>query len=153
MRQCIGCKEEKDEQEFHKHYKNKARTRFNFSSYCKPCARALNREYYHKNKEVLANKRKERVLSQRAKIGVAVHHGFSIVDEDEKRKRESCRHKAIALRKKGLIKDPGYCQFCAIEGMKLEMHHAKYDLPSSVVFLCRPCHLKMHWNVLKDKIR
>jgi len=153
MRECIGCKKEKDEQEFHKHYRNKLKTRFSFASYCKPCNRAKNREYCHKNKQVLAEKRKNRIQTERSRIGVSVHHGFAIVKEEEKKRKESCRHKAIELRKKGLIKDPGFCQFCAIEGMKLEMHHAKYDLPSSVVFLCRPCHLKMHWNVLKDFIR
>ena len=153
MRICLRCKDGKEDNEFHKHYRNKKKTRFNFSSYCKTCANILNKEYREKNKERLAEKRKNRIVSEREKIGVSIKNGFAVVDAQEKKKREKCRQKAISLRKKGEIISPGYCQVCGIQKQILDMHHANYEIPESVVFLCRSCHLKIHWNVLNDKIR
>lgn len=151
MKQCLRCKEEKPLEEFGKTFRNKKKSKFNLRSYCIVCDRINNKEYREKNANILIEKRKNRIKNLREKTGVAVHHGFAIVDENETKKRESCRHKAINLRKKRIIKDPGYCQFCGIDKIKLEMHHAKYDFPESVIFLCRSCHLKMHWKVLNER--
>lgn len=151
MKICLACKIEKDEKEFNKCFKNKTKTKFYFRSNCKECDRAINKKYCQEHKEILAEKRKLRIKTEREKIGVAVHHGFAVVDKEEVKRRESCRRKAIGLRKKGIIKIFDYCQFCGIRNMNLEMHHADYNFPENVIFLCRPCHLKMHWKVLNNK--
>lgn len=151
MKVCKQCLIEKDDAEFGKHFKNKKKTKFNLRTYCIICDRKRNKIYREKNKEVLEEKRKKRVIGERERIGVAIKYGFAVVEKEETKRRESCRHKALALRKKGLIKISSYCQFCGIESDRLEMHHANYDFPESVIFLCRSCHLKMHWKVLNER--
>ena len=151
MKVCKECLVEKKDEEFGKQFRNKKKTKFNLRTYCLICDRKRNKVYREKNKEILIEKRRNRVIHERERVGVTVKNGFVNIDKEEAKKRESCRHKAIELRKKGSIKDPGFCQFCAITGMKLEMHHANYEMPQSVIFLCRPCHLKMHWNVLNER--
>ncbi len=151
MKECLKCKIEKDETEFGKTFGNKLKTKFNLRSYCKKCDREINKEYCQKNKEILAEKRKKRVKTERERIGVSVKNGFSVVSKEEHKRKESCRHKAIALRKSGKIKVYDFCQICGTTEMSLEMHHANYDKPELVVFLCRPCHLKIHWNVLNER--
>ncbi len=151
MKECLICKIEKDESEFGKTFRNKLKTKFNLRSYCKICDRIKNKEYCEKNKEILSEKRKKRIKNERERIGISVHHGFSVVSEEVHKKKESCRHKAIYLRKLGKIIPTDFCQICGIRDMSLEMHHADYDRPEMVVFLCRPCHLKIHWKVLNER--
>lgn len=151
MKICKQCLIEKDDDKFGKTFKNKKKTKFNLRSYCIICDRERNKIYRENNKDKLIEKRKKRIINERERVGVTVKNGFAVVEKDETKKRESCRHKAIAMRKKGEIKEISYCQFCGVENIKLEMHHANYNFPDSVIFLCRSCHLKMHWNVLNER--
>ena len=53
------------------------------------------------------------------------------------------RNRTIEAIRNGEIIRPEHCQKCGKE-CKPEAHHHDYKSHRSVVFLCRPCHLKAH---------
>jgi hypothetical protein len=59
----------------------------------------------------------------------------------EARKRRNARHCARAAKRRGKIRP----EPCAVCGSRLsEMHHPDYELPRTVVWLCRAHHLAWH---------
>lgn len=58
----------------------------------------------------------------------------------EQRKKDNCRSYAgVYLRRGNLTKEP-----CKCGNSDSEMHHADYDKPLEVEWLCRACHLDHH---------
>lgn len=59
----------------------------------------------------------------------------------EQRKKANARSYANVLERRGkIVLAP--CSICGAE--EAEKHHADYDEPGKVTWLCRTCHLKMH---------
>ncbi len=59
----------------------------------------------------------------------------------EQRRKAECRWRANALQKLGeLVPQP--CRTCGAS--KVEKHHPDYSKPLNVIWLCRPCHLRLH---------
>jgi len=54
--------------------------------------------------------------------------------------KDICRSYAGVYLKRGKIVRQG----CVVCGDKTEMHHADYDRPLEVIWLCRPHHLALH---------
>ena len=61
--------------------------------------------------------------------------------EGESRKRDTARSYANVYKKRGLIERKP-CEICGER--KSQMHHPDHELPTVVVWLCRPCHLAWH---------
>lgn len=61
--------------------------------------------------------------------------------KDEARKKANARAYAHVYRDRGLIEKKS-CAVCGSD--KSQMHHADYDKPLDVTWLCRPCHLAEH---------
>jgi hypothetical protein len=47
--------------------------------------------------------------------------------------------------RRGQMVRPGACQHCGAKG-KTDAHHPDYQRPAEVVFLCRSCHMKCHFD-------
>lgn len=60
---------------------------------------------------------------------------------DEQKKRDNARSIANQYKKRGHL-NPEPCRVCG--NSHAEMHHPDYELPRSVVWLCRRCHLDWH---------
>lgn len=50
----------------------------------------------------------------------------------------------------GAIKRPDACSQCAATGCVIDGHHADYDKPLDVEWLCRKCHKRRHVKVNPD---
>ena len=58
---------------------------------------------------------------------------------EEKKKRKAARMMAWQYVKVGVISRPDWCQSCGAK-YKTQIHHANYDAPLSIIFLCACCH-------------
>ena len=59
----------------------------------------------------------------------------------EQHRRDNCRSYAGVYLRRGKL-ERGVCEVCGDDAS--EMHHADYDEPLLVTWLCRPCHLALH---------
>lgn len=65
----------------------------------------------------------------------------TIIKTPEQRRKANSRSQAKVYQRRGkLIQQP--CRDCG--SLKSEKHHPDYSQPLLVVWLCRPCHLKLH---------
>lgn len=60
---------------------------------------------------------------------------------DEQKKRSNARAYANTYQRRGHL-EPEPCRSCG--SYDVEKHHADYDKPLDVQWLCRPCHLEHH---------
>jgi hypothetical protein len=51
----------------------------------------------------------------------------------------------MRLRRKK-IAQPKCCEICGAEKNRLDKHHDDYAKPGEVRWLCRSCHMKLHWS-------
>jgi len=117
------------------------------------------REYYKKNKEIEAKKKKEWVIKNKEKVKLTWHKWYKknknglqmkrqtnkikeIRNEQQKGyvKRNPEKIKAHSLSRK--IKLQEKCQDCGKKAT--EKHHEDYSKPEEVVFLCKECHTRRH---------
>ena len=64
----------------------------------------------------------------------------------EQRKKDNCRSYAHAYLRRGKLQRMP-CVQCG--DIKSQMHHPDYNKPLLVVWMCRPCHLKLHKDMLQ----
>lgn len=95
------------------------------------------RERYWKNRDILLDKARNR-----PGYGKCDHRRVKAWREVNKYKCSA--HQAVARAiKKGSITKPERCQVCG-SCEKLNAHHYDYQKPLEVVWLCIPCHKKIH---------
>jgi len=59
---------------------------------------------------------------------------------DKQKKKDNCRSYANTYLRRGkLKKEP-----CSCGNHDTQMHHPDYNYPLNVIWMCRPCHLKLH---------
>jgi hypothetical protein len=77
---------------------------------------------------------------------------FNILQQHENKlrdKKQECRHVTWLVSLLGEIKKPGRCSHCNRHHKYIEAHHTDYNDPRKIIWLCRPCHVRIHgW--LKD---
>lgn len=68
--------------------------------------------------------------------------------EQVTRARKAAHQAVFRALKRGEIEKPDSCQLCGADS-RLEAHHARYDEPLRVLWLCRSCHAKAHMIIRK----
>ena len=63
----------------------------------------------------------------------------------EDKKRADARSKLHMRMRRGKISPPSYCELCGLT-RKVQAHHADYDKPYQVVWVCAACHRLIHSN-------
>lgn len=63
----------------------------------------------------------------------------------EVKRIKNAHNQAHSALRRGEIKKQVKCAICG-NTAHLEMHHADYDKPYQVAWLCRKCHSKLHWK-------
>jgi hypothetical protein len=93
---------------------------------CRPCDRKKTAAYYAKNSERIRKKRASQVDEYTAKRRIANAVRYAV--------------------RSGKIMKPGQCQECGVaaSGYGLHAHHADYNKPFEVEWLCVKCHGKRH---------
>ena len=62
-----------------------------------------------------------------------------------KNRHKTRAHEIVAKAvRDGFLTKPKKCECCPTVGEKLHAHHADYSKPLSVIWLCNPCHSKLH---------
>ena len=168
MKICKLCRLEKTFDEFVKH----KRYSDGFYCYCKECARNKNKEYKPteeaKKKKLISRKKyrennREIIRAQdrenyqknpkhfkdKAREGMKKYLEISGM----KRRREHfdknpeiliSRLELSAAVRSGKLKKPTECSVCNKTSKRIEGHHDDYSKPLEIVWLCVPCHRKIH---------
>ena len=140
MKKCSGCKEEKMESAFHVD-RSKGE---GLQGYCKDCVAIYMRDYRRSRKTEIQEQGREYNQTpagkERRKRG-----------DKNYRKKFPEKIKAInvvnhAIRE-GKICRPLICKKCGEQG-KVQAHHPDYSKPLEVKWLCVPCHVKKHADLV-----
>jgi len=149
MKTCKGCDVEKPLDDFYKHPK----TQDCRASKCKECAKVITRAARAKNVEYYRAYDNERANDPGR---VAARAAYAATEDGKaarirarkrwqsKHPKRKAAHDAVnsALQHKKLTKQP--CFMCGCE--EVEAHHADYDRPLDVVWLCVAHHKEIHWG-------
>ena len=136
MKICKKCGRYLDESRFGKNSTNKDGLQY----FCKECFSEYNKKRYASNKEKFRadiKKYKEdnpdKVLATRLKIAKENPTG------------KNCYRAVDAALKAGVLVRQDYCSGCGCSNKehRIEAHHARYDDPLNVIWLCTPCHRRM----------
>lgn len=136
MKECKECGRMLPESEFNKD----AGAKDGLQSRCRECFSKYNKERYAANKEKFkADVKKykeenpEKVFWTRMKIA------------KEKPTRKNYYRAVDAALKAGVLFRPDHCSGCGCSDKehRIEAHHAMYDDPLEVIWLCTPCHRRM----------
>ena len=121
-------------------YYRKKRSADGHSCYCKDCDKKRMREYRERNVERLRaydNNRHNKAERIR-KNNIRLANRSDLPDD-----YHMAHSKVKYAIKTGKLLRPRICEVCGCE-CKPEAHHVDYDRPLDVVWLCPPCHKKLH---------
>ena len=118
---CGHCKIPKLESGFHKDRRAKS----GLQNQCKDCKAEYQREYRHSSTGRAAQNRDQK--KQRLKF-------------PEKEKARQAVKYAVHI---GELKRSVFCEGCGLPA-ETQAHHPDYSKPLEVIWLCRPCHRKLH---------
>lgn len=137
-KQCFKCKSVKPLSEFYKH----AEMADGHLNKCKNCNKADVRENRSNKLDYYREYDRKRANTPER---LAVQKEFSKGWREADKRRDRC-HNAVAraLRIGSLIKEP--CVKCG--EVKSVAHHEDYDKPLDIVWLCQPCHVRRHKEIL-----
>lgn len=153
MKKCTKCGLEKAYDQFVKHRRYKD----GYYSRCKECTYKLEKEWRQSNPEKKNEIRTRYRHNNREKIREQDKQFYAKNSERlrEKQKIDKIenphKHKAykeyrVAL-SNGKIKQTDYCQICGIKNMPLDGHHADYEKPLEVIWICKSCHMYIHKKI------
>ena len=95
------------------------------------------------NKSFLSTKQNEKIRKRNYCL-------FNVLYNHETKLRTSkqeCRHTTWLLRMAGEIIKPDRCSNCNRHHKYIEAHHTDYNDPRKIIWLCRPCHVRIHgWS-------
>lgn len=106
---------------------------------CKSCSSASKHEYYQRNPEPAILRAK---AWQQANPDIRA-------DIQRKWRKEHpekvwCHRQLSAAVLKGLVLKGTFCQTCGAAEAQIEAHHQDYSKPLEVMWLCVPCHKRIH---------
>ena len=133
---CCKCGEIKPLSEFYS--RTRGKNGMGYSGKCKPCFL----EHCKKYRESERGKEVYHQWVNSENGSASVHKRMEIWREKNKEKRRA--HSAIsnAIRDNRLKRMP--CRICG--NSKGEAHHLSYDDPFNVDWLCKSCHINLHYN-------
>lgn len=103
-----------------------------------------NREYRKKNRDNITKKARER--NSRPEVRKRINERFRNYRKDFKfLKREQARGMLNKRVQSGKIRKPSKCSKCGKEGY-VEAHHDDYDKPLDVIWICKECHMNIHYS-------
>jgi hypothetical protein len=139
MKQCKRCGTEKHPSEF---YVNRAK-KDGLTIYCKVCCEAIRKRWAQSERGAEICRKRVREY-RKTDAGKASHRADSARQRADNRKKIEAR-KAVfhAINDGTLVKWP-VCAIPECECTKVEAHHADYDAPLDVVWLCRDHHRMCH---------
>lgn len=150
---CIKCGQSKTSSEYYKDSRGKD----GLFAKCKRCyldsRKSYNKIYQEKwNKSNIDknriyklnsyHKHKESAIEWRRINKEKINEYHKKWRSSDNNKKKIVAHKLANSRAEELKK--GYCESCARDNLRLEMHHFDYDQPFEVVTLCRYCHIRAH---------
>lgn len=135
---CTGCREAKPLGEFHRRKLSRDGRR----SQCKECTRrthkAENERWRRNNPEKV--KEASRSWRERNRGKARAHSQHQRERHPEKFAARQALNKAV---QRGEIQRPDCCESCGGE-RRIQGHHADYDKPLEVEWLCENCHREGH---------
>lgn len=138
MKRCFKCEVEKPLSEYYAH-KGMCDGRL---GKCKECAKSDVKANYRANLELMRDRRRYANLSDDAKRRLAENIAKQRQRHPEKYKARTAV--GNALRDGRLVRKP--CEHCS--NPKSEGHHADYNHPLDVRWLCHRCHRKEHGTLV-----
>ena len=123
-------------------------------NYCKDCKRILDQAYRSANAERVTEKQRLWAANhpeKRAEISrIWVQnnrdrrnqHNRSWIERNEEKKR--CYNLVAGAIRSGRLVADTECLICKSSGVLLEAHHQDYSKPLAVMWLCDPCHKRLH---------
>jgi len=148
MKKCSSCRAELSETMFYKNRRNKT----GLSYACKDCLKARTETYRQNNREkAVACARTSRIKNaekhqQKCREYNKLHRKqFGIYNAIYTRKypekKKATTAVSHALRDGQLVRPSG-CSTCG--NSPLQAHHGDYSKPLDVLWLCQPCHVRLH---------
>lgn len=76
------------------------------------------------------------------------HYGIQHHEKKIRTAKAEVRYLTWLLKVTGILKKPDTCEQCGEPNDRIEAHHITYNDPANILWLCRPCHVKIHgWAV------
>lgn len=145
MKICLKCGEEKPLSEYFKRKKSKD----GYETRCKECRLKRHHEYVIENKETIKEKDRQRDKLPHRKKAKSIRLKTHIKKNPLKFKvRRRARYAASA----GILIKPDVCEICNENDHQVEGHHSDYSKPLDVIWVCRPCHMRLHRD-LNNKLK
>lgn len=131
---CIQCGAEKPAEEFY-HSPRMADGRMGT---CKPC-------HSERCKIRLKKLAKDPIWTEKFRLNARLRERNY---RPLKMREIKARKLAEYAHRMGRLKPPEACEECG-SAVRLDKHHPSYDAPLVVRWLCRSCHLRLHWQERK----
>jgi DNA-directed RNA polymerase beta' subunit len=146
MKTCKTCLKNKEDLDFHKWYKKSGRS--GLRSHCRECEHIINKKYRVDNKESLLQKRRIRnhSLPKKKCLDLKKIKQNERIYSFRRRNPDKVRVWTVVgylIRNKKILK-PEFCESCQIK-TKVEAHHPDYTKPTFIKWLCKKCHVKLHY--------
>ena len=136
LRECTACHAKMAPSKFYTNDTKSGRT-----SMCKDCLRARALAYREKNLDRC--RAQERSRKQRPSELSAARGRVQQYRRDYPERIKAGAIVTSAIRN-GTLRRPASCSNCGGEGVRLDAHHFDYSAPLKVLWLCRPCHARLH---------
>ena len=157
IKTCKKCGKKKELSQFYKHSEMKD----GCLNICISCKRLYALEYRKKNKvKVIEYDRKRGRLELRRQSYERYIERLKLNDpnkyksmrekalkkyNEKSKRKKTARAKVYEAIRLGLLIRPELCAVCGKKG-KIDAHHKDYNKPLEVIWLCKTCHGKEHWQ-------
>lgn len=136
MKQCIDCKKTQPEENFNKSSYSKDGLHY----YCRKCKSKRFRKEYAKHKQDYLRRCVRWRKTEKGQTSLRKTYVEQRAKSPEKYKARTLLNAAVLS---GKVVKPYCCATCK-KPRKLAAHHPDYSKPLEVIWLCYPCHTKLH---------